>query len=287
MRFEFIEQHREEWPITVMCRVLEVSRSGFYAWRVRPESARSQRHQELVAEMEEIHADGDLKNYGSPRMRDELVSRGHTVSENTVARLMRAHGLRAAGGRKFRVTTDSKHSLPVAENVLDREFAQESADRVWVSDITYIWTREGWLYLACVLDAYSRKIVGWSMQERMTKELVLDALRMALGRRRPDSAAELLHHSDRGSQYASAAYRELLREENITCSMSRKGNCWDNALMESFFATLKKERVYQEDYVTRSEARSSVFDYIERFYNRVRRHSALGNVSPEQYEEMV
>lgn len=285
MRFEFIEQHREEWPITVMCRVLEVSRSGFYAWRVRPESARSQRHQELVAEMEEIHADQDLKNYGSPRMRDELVSRGHTVSENTVARLMRAHGLRAAVSRKFRVTTDSKHSLPVAENVLDREFAQESADRVWVSDITYIWTREGWLYLACVLDAYSRKIVGWSMQERMTKELVLDALRMALGRRRPDSAGELLHHSDRGSQYASAAYRELLREENITCSMSRKGNCWDNALMESFFATLKKERVYQEDYVTRSEARSSVFDYIERFYNRVRRHSALGNVSPEQFEE--
>jgi putative transposase len=285
LRFEFIEQHREEWPITVMCRVLEVSRSGFYAWRVRPESARSQRHQELIAEMEEIHADRDLKNYGSPRMRDELVSRGHTVSENTVARLMRAHGLRAAVSRKFRVTTDSKHSLPVAENVLDREFTQESADRVWVSDITYIWTREGWLYLACVLDAYSRKIVGWSMQERMTKELVLDALRMALGRRRPDSAAELLHHSDRGSQYASAAYRELLREENITCSMSRKGNCWDNALMESFFATLKKERVYQEDYVTRSEARSSVFDYIERFYNRVRRHSALGNVSPEQYEQ--
>lgn len=218
-------------------------------------------------------------------MRDELVSRGHTVSENTVARLMRAHGLRAAVSRKFRVTTDSKHSLPVAENVLDREFAQESADRVWVSDITYIWTREGWLYLACVLDAYSRKIVGWSMQERMTKELVLDALRMALGRRRPDSAGELLHHSDRGSQYASAAYRELLREENITCSMSRKGNCWDNALMESFFATLKKERVYQENYVTRSEARASVFDYIERFYNRVRRHSALGNVSPEQFEE--
>jgi putative transposase len=285
LRFEFIEQHREEWPITVMCRVLEVSRSGFYAWRVRPESARSQRHQELIAEMEEIHADQDLKNYGSPRMRDELVSRGHTVSENTVARLMRAHGLRAAVSRKFRVTTDSKHSLPVAENVLDREFAQESADRVWVSDITYIWTREGWLYLACVLDAYSRKIVGWSMQERMTKELVLDALRMALGRRRPDSAGELLHHSDRGSQYASAAYRELLREENITCSMSRKGNCWDNALMESFFATLKKERVYQENYATRSEARASVFDYIERFYNRVRRHSALGNVSPEQFEE--
>jgi transposase InsO family protein len=173
----------------------------------------------------------------------------------------------------------------VAENVLDREFEPGSADRVWLSDITYIWTREGWLYLACVLDAYSRKVVGWSMSERMTKELVLDALRMAVGRRRLDGEVKLLHHSDRGSQYASAAYQELLREEQISCSMSRKGNCWDNAPMESFFATLKKERIHQEDYVTRSEARASVFDYIERFYNRLRRHSSLGNVSPEQYEE--
>jgi transposase InsO family protein len=268
-----------------MCRVLEVSRSGFYAWRDRPESARSQRQKELVSEMQTIHQDRDLKNYGSPRMRDELVSRGYDVSENTVARLMREHDLRATGSRKFRVTTDSKHSLPVAENVLNREFEQESADRVWVSDITYIWTREGWLYLACVLDAYSRKIVGWSMSDRMTKELVLDALRMALGRRRANADVKLLHHSDRGSQYASAAYQELLREEGISCSMSRKGNCWDNALMESFFATLKKERIHQEDYASRRSARSSVFDYIERFYNRVRRHSSLGNVSPEQFEQ--
>ncbi len=283
MRFEFIEQHREEWPITLMCQVLDVSRSGFYAWRQRPESESAQRRSELVEQMKSVHSDFDMKNYGSPRMHEELVSRGHDVCENTVAKLMRDHGMRAARSRKFRVTTDSRHSLPVAENILDREFEQATPDRVWLADITYIWTREGWLYLACVLDSCTRKIVGWSMSERMEKGLVLDALQSAVAQRRPDTAA-LLHHSDRGSQYASHAYQELLREQNITCSMSRKGNCWDNAMMESFFATLKQERVYQEDYVTRAEARSSVFDYIERFYNRQRRHSALGHMSPEQYE---
>jgi len=267
-----------------MCEVLQVSRSGFYAWRNRPESERSRRARQLVAAMADIHNDRDMKNYGSPRMRDELESRGHEVSENTVAKLMRDHGLRAASSRKFRVTTDSRHSHPVAENVLDREFEQEAVDRVWLADITYLWTQEGWLYLACVLDAYSRKVVGWSMGDRITKKLVLDALNMALGRRRPDCSG-LLHHSDRGSQYASAAFQELLREENITCSMSRKGNCWDNAMMESFFATLKKERIHQEVYATRAEARASVFDYIERFYNRIRRHSALGNISPVQFEQ--
>jgi transposase InsO family protein len=283
LRFEFIEQHREEWPITLMCQVLDVSRSGFYAWRQRPESESAQRRSELVEQMKSVHSDFDMKNYGSPRMHEELVSRGHDVCENTVAKLMRDHGMRAARSRKFRVTTDSRHSLPVAENILDREFEQATPDRVWLADITYIWTREGWLYLACVLDSCTRKIVGWSMSERMEKGLVLDALQSAVAQRRPDTAA-LLHHSDRGSQYASHAYQELLREQNITCSMSRKGNCWDNAMMESFFATLKQERVYQEDYVTRAEARSSVFDYIERFYNRQRRHSALGHMSPEQYE---
>jgi transposase InsO family protein len=268
-----------------MCEVLDVSRSGFYAWRKRPESERFRRHRELMAEMKRIHSDRDMRSYGSPRMREELVSRGHVVSENTVAKLMREHGLRAVSSRKFRATTDSRHSLPVAENVLDREFEQESPDRVWLADITYVWTREGWLYLACVLDAYSRRIVGWSMSQRITKELVLNALRMGLGRRHPDRQARLLHHSDRGSQYASAAFQKLLAEENITCSMSRKGNCWDNAMMESFFATLKKERIHQEDYATRAEARGSVFDYIERFYNRLRRHSALGYLSPEQFEQ--
>ena len=192
--------------------------------------------------------------------------------------------MHARSSRKFRVRTDSNHSLPVSENVLNREFQQASPDRVWLADITYVWTREGWLYLSCVLDAYSRKIVGWSMRERITKDLVLEALRMALGRR-PGRERGLLHHSDRGSQYASAAFQELLRDENITCSMSRKGNCWDHAMMESFFATLKKERLHLEDYATRAEARASVFDYIERFYNRQRRHSALGYLSPEQFEQ--
>ncbi len=268
-----------------MCKVLEVSRSGFYAWRSRPESERSQRHRELVSEMRDIHNDNDMKSYGSPRMHKELAARGAQCSENTVAMLMKDHGIRASTSRKFKVTTDSKHSHPVAENILDGEFEQENADRVWLSDITYIWTCEGWLYLSCVLDAFSRKIVGWSMSKRMTKNLALDALRMALGYRRPDRKGDLLHHSDRGSQYASKAYQDLLRGENITCSMSRKGNCWDNAMMESFFATLKKELIHQEYYRTRAEARQSVFEYIEVFYNRVRRHSALGYVSPEAYEQ--
>ena len=266
-----------------MCEVLEVSRNGFYAWRKRSESERAQRHRELLAEMQAIHADQDMRCYGSPRMHQELAARGRTVCENTVAKLMADHGLRAASAPKFKATTDSNHSHPVAQNTLNREFEQASPDRVWLADITYVWTREGWLYLACVLDTYSRKIVGWSMGERITQQLVIDALRMALGRRR-DREEELLHHSDRGSQYASGAFQELLREENITCSMSRKGNCWDNAMMESFFATLKKERLHREEYATRAEARASVFDYIERFYNRLRRHSALGYVSPEQYE---
>ena len=187
-----------------MCEVLEVSRSGFYAWQKRSESDRSRRHRKLVAEMQTIHGDRDMRSYGSPRMHRELVARGEHCSENTVAKLMREQGMRAASSRKFRVTTDSNHSLPVSENVLNREFQQESPDRVWLADITYVWTREGWLYLACVLDAYSRKIVGWSMRERITKDLVLEALRMALGRR-PDREGGLLHHSDRGSQYASAA----------------------------------------------------------------------------------
>ena len=267
-----------------MCEVLEVSRNGFYAWGKRVESVRAKRHRELLSEMKTIHADKDMKCYGSPRMHEELAARGWSVSENTVARLMAAHDLRATSAPKFKATTDSKHSHPIAENVLNREFEQESPDRVWLADITYIWTREGWLYLACVLDTYSRKIVGWSMSDRITQQLVIDAMQMALGRRR-DRKGKLMHHSDRGSQYASGAFQELLREENITCSMSRKGNCWDNAMMESFFATLKKERVHRENYGTRSEARASVFDYIERFYNRLRRHSALGYLSPEHYEE--
>lgn len=268
-----------------MCEVLEVSRSGFYAWRSRPESERSKHHRELIEEIEEIHSDRDMKSYGSPRVHRELVERGKSCCLNTVARLMSKNGLAARTRKKFRVTTDSSHELPLAENVLNREFEQEKPDRVWLADITYLWTREGWLYLAVVLDSCSRKVVGWSMSHRMEKSLVMDALRMALGRRRPDQAEPLMHHSDRGSQYASHEFQKLLREHNITCSMSRKGNCWDNAMMESFFATLKKERIHHELFDTRDAARQSVFEYIELFYNPVRRHSALGYMSPEEFEQ--
>lgn len=268
--------------MTVLCAVLEVSRSGYYAWRNRPESVRSVRQREVVAEMRSIHGERHKHSYGSPRMHQELAARGRSVSENTVARLMRDHGLRATTAKKFRHTTDSNHRHPVAENVLNQEFAQEQPNAVWVSDITYIPTREGWLYLACVLDLYSRRVVGWSMSERMTSGLVESALEMAVRQRCPE--AELLHHSDRGSQYASGAYRALLQKYGIACSMSRKGNCYDNAAMESFFATLKKELVHQVAYETRAEARRSVFEYMEVFYNREHRHSALGYVSPCQYE---
>ena len=206
-----------------MCEVLEVSRSGFYAWQSRPESQRSRHHRELVQEIRAIHSDRNLKSYGSPRVHQELVARGKKCSENTVAKLMHDNGLAAQTRKKYRATTDSSHSLPISENVLNREFQQDSPDRVWLADITYIWTLEGWLYLAAVLDVYSRKIVGWSMSHRLQSNLVLDALRMALGRRCPDQAADLLHHSDRGSQYASQAFQKLLRDHNITCSMSRKG----------------------------------------------------------------
>ena len=267
-----------------MCEVLEVSRSGYYAWQRRPESTRSVRRRELVAEMRAIHGEKHKGNYGSPRMFQELRARGRAVCENTVAQLMQANDLRAATARKFRHTTDSNHSYPVAENVLNQEFEQERPNEVWVSDITYIPTREGWLYLACVLDLYSRRVVGWSMAERMTSDLVISALGLALQQRCPP-AEGLLHHSDRGSQYASGVFQELLADHGITCSMSGKGNCYDNAAMESFFATLKKELVHQADYWTREAARQSIFEYLEVFYNRERRHSALGYESPCRFEE--
>jgi transposase InsO family protein len=200
---------------------------------------------------------------------------------------MREHDLAARMRRKYRITTDSSHAFPTAKNVLNRQFDQAQKDRVWLADITYISTLEGWLYLAAVMDAHSRKVVGWSMSSRLHSKLVVDALQMALGRRRPDKSVTLVHHSDRGVQYASEAYQELLAEHNITCSMSRKGNCWDNAMMESFFATLKKERVHHESYQTRDEARQSVFEYIETFYNTRRRHSALDYLSPEQFEQLA
>jgi len=268
-----------------MCDVLEVTRSGFYAWRRQAdtESDRSKHHRVLVKAMKEIHANKNMCSYGSPRMHKELVARGLKCSENTVARLMHVHGLAARTRRKFKVTTDSSHKRPVAENVVNREFVKDAPNTVWVSDITYVWTGEGWLYLAIVLDSFSRKVVGWSMAEHMEASLVMDALRMALGRR-PDRPSHLVHHSDRGSQYASTAFRKLLSASGIECSMSRRGNCWDNAMAESFFATIKKERIHHELYRTREDAIASIFEYIETFYNPERRHSSIGYVSPNEYE---
>ena len=284
MIFAGIEERRDEWPITVLCRVLGVSRSGFYAWRSRDVSAADVRREELAAEVKAIHAEVKAR-YGSPRIHAELVAKGHECCVNFVARVMREAGIAAKTKRKFRQTTDSNHALPVAENVLDRDFDPEEPNTSWVADVTYIPTGEGWLYLAVVEDLFSRKVVGWSMDQTMTSRLVVDALEMALARRlKGSSSSGLVAHSDRGSQYASEHYRRRLREERIECSMSRRGNCWDNAAMESFFASLKKELVHDEDYATRDEAKASIFEYIEAFYNRVRRHSSLGYVAPEEYE---
>ena len=284
MIFAWIEERRDEWPITVLCRVLGVSRSGFYAWRSRDVSAADVRREELAAEVKAIHAEVKAR-YGSPRIHAELVAKGHECCVNFVARVMREAGIAAKTKRKFRQTTDSNHPYPVAENVLDRDFDPEEPNVSWVADVTYIPTREGWLYLAVVEDLFSRKVVGWSMDQTMTSRLVVDALEMALARRlKGSSSSGLVAHSDRGSQYASEHYRRRLREERIECSMSRRGNCWDNAAMESFFASLKKELVHDEDYATRDEAKASIFEYIEAFYNRVRRHSSLGYVAPEEYE---
>jgi len=269
-----------------MCRVLGVSRSGFYAWRSRGPSAAEVRREELTAEVKAIHEQVKAR-YGSPRIHAELVANGHECSANFVAKVMREAGIAAKTKRKFRQTTDSNHSMPVAENVLDRDFDPKEPNTRWCADITYIPTREGWLYLAVVEDLFSRKVVGWSMDATMESRLVVDALEMALARRLPlqgSSPSALVAHSDRGSQYASEHYQRRLAEERIACSMSRRGDCWDNAPMESFFASLKKELVHHEDYATREQARASIFEYIEAFYNRVRRHSALGYVAPDEYE---
>jgi putative transposase len=268
--------------VALLCRVLGVSRSGFYAWRSREPSAAEVRREELTEEVQEIHAEVKGR-YGSPRIHAELVARGTTCCVNMVARVMREAGIAAKTKRKFRQTTDSNHALPVAENLLDREFDPDEPNASWVADVTYIPTREGWLYLAVVEDLFSRMIVGWSMDATVTSRLVVDALEMALARRLK-GPSDLVAHSDRGSQYASEHYQRRLSEERIACSMSRRGNCWDNAPMESFFASLKTELVHHEDYATRAEAKASIFEYIEAFYNRVRRHSSLGYVAPAEYE---
>jgi putative transposase len=280
LTFAFIDECRDQWPVAWLCEALEVSPAGYYAWRDRPASPAQQRRQEVFDAMTEIHA--EVRHcYGSPRMAVALNNRGIPCSENFVAGLMKARGIRARMAKRFVRTTDSRHVLPVAENVLGRDFTPAGPNEAWAADITYLPTAEGWLYLAVVEDLFSRRIVGWSMDATMTSRLVVDALHLALGRRRPK--AGLLAHSDRGSQYASQHYQGLLREHGIACSMSGVAQCWDNAPVESFFASLKRERDFPAG-CTRDDAKAIVFEYVELFYNPVRLHSSLGYMSPAEYE---
>lgn len=285
MRHAFIENHRQRWPVAVQCRVLQVTRSGFYAWRRREPSARARHRAALTDQIREAHT-ASRQVYGALRIHQDLLAQGQPCNRKTVAKCMREAGIRAKTPRPLRVTTtDSKHPYPIAQNLVNRDFSPSQKNETWVTDITYIPTQEGWLYLAAVEDLYTRQIVGWSMSDRIDSRLVVDALEMAL--QRHPSESPLMAHSDRGVQYASEHYQRLLQQHGITCSMSRKGNCWDNAPMESFFATLKKELVHHEDYLTRAQARQSIFEYIEVFYNRIRRHSALGYLTPTQFAEAI
>jgi putative transposase len=285
MKYQFIAAHREEFEITVMCRVLAVSRSGYYTWRQRPASPREMANQALSQHIKEIHQQS-RQTYGSPRIQVELAENGVNCGHKRVARLMRQGELFAKQSRKFRVsTTDSTHSYPVAPNLLDQNFNASRPNEKWLTDITYIPTAEGWLYLAVVLDLYSRRIVGWAMSHSLERHLVIAALHMAIKMRQPPPG--LLHHSDRGSQYASEEYQALLTQHQMQCSMSRAGNCYDNAPTESFFGTLKTELVHHCQYQTQAEAKTDIFEYIEVFYNRFRRHSALRYQSPVNFEKLA
>ncbi len=283
MRYEFIDAEKAIWPVGTICRVLEVSRSGYYAWRRREPSKRAQTNARLAMEIRGFHA-ASRETYGSPRIHQDLTEAGWKVSRKRVEHLMRSEGIQARIPRRFRHTTDSKHSDPVALNILDRSFKVDHPNRVWVTDITYVWTWEGWLYLAVVVDLFARRVVGWSVASHMRTELALSALKMALGNR--DNFAGLMHHSDRGSQYTSSDYKELLGAHGIVCSMSRKGDCWDNAVAESFFGTLKQELIHRRSWPTRREAAAAIAEYIELFYNGRRRHSANDYQSPVAYERL-
>ena len=282
MRYVFIRAEKVRYPIAILCRVLQVSRSGFYHWLKGDRSVRELRDAELLELIREIFKQS-RKNYGSPRIYEELRARRVRCSLGRVERLMRENGITPPTKKKFRKTTDSDHPFPPAPNLLGRDFSSPGPDRRWVADITYIWTREGWLYLAVILDLFSRRVVGWSMRRTLNRELVLAALSTALFGRSP--SLDLTLHSDRGSQYCSDDHRKILRQRKIACSMSRRGDCWDNAVAESFFATLKRELVHRRDFVTREQAQQEIFEYIEVFYNRQRRHSYLGYRAPVEFEE--
>ena len=282
MKYGLITRHRAVWPTRVMCRVLRVSASGYYDWLGRGLSRRAQENARLTGLIRRSYAESGC-TYGSPRIWDDLRDWGERCGENRVARLMREARLLARAKRRGLpqdIGVRAEHAI--APNVLNRQFHAAGPNQRWVADFTYVWTAEGWLYVAAVLDLFSRRVVGWSMSSQMTAQLVIDALMMALWRRgRPKT---LLHHSDQGSQYTSEDFQRLLADQGIMASMSRRGDCWDNAAMESFFSTLKVERANRTRYKTRDEARADLFDYIERFYNSLRRHSTLGGISPVQFE---
>ncbi len=281
MRFRFIQQHEGQYRVKTMCAALDVSRSGYYAWRQRTPSARQQANNRLLLQIRLLFQ-ASRRLYGYRKVHQALLAKQIGCSRNRVARLMRQAGLRSQRRRRYRLTTQSRHTRQLAPNHLNQQFVVGAPNQTWLTDITYIPTQQGWLYLAAILDLYSRRVVGWAMESYLTDELTLKALRMALAQRQP--ATGLLHHSDRGGQYASNDYRQLLEKVQAVASMSRRGNVYDNAPMESFFATLKTECVQQRRYQTRQEAKSDIFAYIETFYNRQRLHESLGYRSPADFE---
>ena len=283
MTFARVDAEKAVWPIAIQCEALGVSRSGYYAWRGRPEAPRVKSDAELVVEIKVAHKTG-RGAYGSPRVHRELRANGRRVGKKRIERLMRQEGIVAKKKRRFRRTTDSNHPDPIAPNILERDFEVALPNTAWVTDVTYVWTHEGWLYLAAILDLYSRRVVGWAASACNDRALALDALARATSTRKP--AAGLLHHSDRGSVYASGDYGEALAKIGAIKSMSRKGDCWDNAVAESFFATIKGEMIDHEEYETRAEAIAAIDDYIDAFYNTRRRHSTIGYVSPIEFEMM-
>jgi putative transposase len=282
VKYQFVRKYQGQHCVSVLCRMLQVSRSGYFDWQKRTPSRRALEEEQLLVSVRQEY-NTSKGRYGSPRLHRELLEKGIRCSRNRLVRLMRKHQITARPLRRFVVTTDSGHTLPVADNKLNRQFTAEAPNRKWTADITYVYTREGWLYLAVVLDLFSRRVIGWAMSSTLERSMVIDALQMALSSRKP--AAGLLCHSDRGSQYASGDYQEALRKAGAMCSMSRKGNCYDNAPTESFFASLKRELVYRTSFATREEARAALFEWIAIWYNRKRRHSTLGYVSPEQFEQ--
>ena len=283
MRYAFIKEHRGQWSVAGMAEVLAVSVSGFYDWLKRPKSRRARENESLTEKIIRFHC-GSRFTYGSPRIHQDLKAAGHKVGRKRVARLMKAAGIRGKSKRKFKITTNSKHTRPKAKNLLKQNFVTKTPNSLWASDISYIPTHEGWLYLAVTLDLYSRKVIGWAFSSRLTDALTLAALAMARGQHY--TADQTIHHSDQGVQYASHSFRNHLKEAGIRQSMSDKGNAYDNAVVESFFATLKTEEVEGANYQTRQQAKTSIFSYIEGFYNAKRRHSSLGYLSPNEFEKL-